>query len=55
MYLLHRGTAVQSDTNVVPIVSNSHVTALSIDSSNVLHLSTDTWGGSICIYRFMNM
>lgn len=55
MYLLHRGTAVQSDTNVVPIVSNGHVTALSIDSSNILHLSTDSWGGNICIYKFMNM
>ena len=55
MYLLHRGTAVQSDTNVVPIVSNNHITALRIDSSNILHLSTDSWGGNICIYKFINM
>ena len=55
MYLLHRGTVEQTETNVVPIVSNSHVTTIRIDTSNILHLSTDSWGGTVCIYKFQNM
>lgn len=55
MYLLHRGTVVQSDTNVVPIVSCGHVTSIKIDTSNVLHLSTDSWGGDVHIYKFTSM
>ena len=55
MYLLHRGTVVQSDTNVVPIVSCEHVTSIKIDTSNILHLSTDSWGGDVHIYKFTSM
>ena len=53
LYLIHKGYASTTDTNVISIVTSPHVVTMQVEANNELVFATDTWGGSLYIYRVM--
>lgn len=57
LYLLHRGSASNTSSGEAAaqaIVSTTHVRTLKIDTSNNLVFTTDTWGGNLAVYQFVD-
>ena len=53
LYLIHKGYASTTDTNVISIVTSPHVVTMQVEANNELIFATDTWGGVLNIYRVM--
>ena len=53
LYLIHKGYASTTDTNVISIVTSPHVVTMQVQANNELIFATDTWGGVLNIYRVM--
>ena len=57
LYLLHRGSTSNTsygEAAAQAIVSTTHVRTLKIDTSNNLVFTTDTWGGNLVVYQFVD-
>lgn len=57
LYLLHRGSASNTsygEAAAQAIVSTTHVRTLKIDTSNNFVFTTDTWGGNLVVYQFVD-